>query len=223
MKQLSYILSASPRLRRRSRSQVLELSLKSFRLLLMIHLKHVRPDMERPVHFRVSLIHCYPFHERDPVELMIERSFSRSRAAALPFLSYNISLDQPADYLTTQASSVSTNIGRPASLMLLLTCSALISISAFFLRAAIDAMDAYTPHSEAFIGLIILPIAGNAAEHVTAMTVASKNKMDLAIGVSVGLRFKLRYVSCLRWRCWDEGWVRRCRCILACLRWRLWW
>jgi Ca2+:H+ antiporter len=47
-------------------------------------------------------------------------------------------------------------------------------------------MVANTPLSEAFIGIILLPIAGNAAEHITAMTVASKNKMDLAIGVSVG-------------------------------------
>jgi Ca2+:H+ antiporter len=65
-------------------------------------------------------------------------------------------------------------------------CSALVSISAFFLTDTIDAMVADTPLSEAFIGLIILPVAGNAAEHITAMTVASKNKMDLAIGVSVG-------------------------------------
>ena len=40
--------------------------------------------------------------------------------------------------------------------------------------------------STTFIGLIVLPIVGNAAEHVTAVTVAYKNKMDLAIGVAVG-------------------------------------
>ena len=43
-----------------------------------------------------------------------------------------------------------------------------------------------TPLSEAFIGLIILPIVGNAAEHVTAVVVASKNKLDLALGVALG-------------------------------------
>ena len=115
-----------------------------------------------------------------------ERPFSRSRASAPPFLSYNISPNQAADYLATHPSSISTSISRPASLTLLLTASALVSISAFFLTNTIDAMVADTPLSEAFIGLIILPIAGNAAEHITAMTVASKNKMDLAIGVSVG-------------------------------------
>lgn len=37
-----------------------------------------------------------------------------------------------------------------------------------------------------FIGLILLPIVGNAAEHVTAVTVAIKDKMDLSIGVACG-------------------------------------
>ncbi len=32
---------------------------------------------------------------------------------------------------------------------------------------------------EAFLGTIILPIAGNACEHMTAVIVATKNKMDL--------------------------------------------
>jgi Ca2+:H+ antiporter len=34
--------------------------------------------------------------------------------------------------------------------------------------------------------LILLPLVGNAAEHATAVTVAIKDKMDLAIGVAVG-------------------------------------
>jgi len=37
-----------------------------------------------------------------------------------------------------------------------------------------------------FVGLILLPIVGNAAEHATAVTVVCKDKMDLAIGVAVG-------------------------------------
>jgi Ca2+:H+ antiporter len=40
--------------------------------------------------------------------------------------------------------------------------------------------------SEAFIGLILLPLVGNAAEHATAVSVALHNKLDLAIGVAVG-------------------------------------
>lgn len=40
--------------------------------------------------------------------------------------------------------------------------------------------------NESFIGIILIPIVGNAAEHWTAVTVAMKNKMDLAIGVAIG-------------------------------------
>jgi Ca2+:H+ antiporter len=32
----------------------------------------------------------------------------------------------------------------------------------------------------------VLPIAGNACEHITAVVVAVKNKMDLSLGVAVG-------------------------------------
>merc|ERR1719464_1934233 len=39
---------------------------------------------------------------------------------------------------------------------------------------------------KAFIGVILLPIVGNAAEHATAVTCAMKGHMDLALGVAVG-------------------------------------
>jgi Ca2+:H+ antiporter len=40
--------------------------------------------------------------------------------------------------------------------------------------------------SQEFIGIILLPIIGNAAEHYTAITTAVYNKMDLSLGVAVG-------------------------------------
>lgn len=39
---------------------------------------------------------------------------------------------------------------------------------------------------KAFIGLILLPIVGNAAEHVTSVWMAMKGKTELTIGVAVG-------------------------------------
>jgi Ca2+:H+ antiporter len=36
------------------------------------------------------------------------------------------------------------------------------------------------------VGLIILPVVGNAVEHISAVSVAMKNKMDLALGVALG-------------------------------------
>lgn len=61
-----------------------------------------------------------------------------------------------------------------------------ISLCADYLVDSIDAIVATGAISKNFIGLILIPIVGNAAEHVTACVVAVRNKMDLAMGVAVG-------------------------------------
>jgi Ca2+:H+ antiporter len=40
--------------------------------------------------------------------------------------------------------------------------------------------------SEFFVGIIIVPIIGNAAEHSAAILMAARNRMDLAVGIAVG-------------------------------------
>ncbi|KAH7624753.1 putative Ca(2+)/H(+) antiporter [Nannochloris sp. 'desiccata'] len=55
-----------------------------------------------------------------------------------------------------------------------------------FLTGAIEAVSESSGINQGFLGLIILPIAGNACEHMTAVFVAVKNKMDLAISVALG-------------------------------------
>ncbi|GKV68217.1 calcium/proton exchanger [Sporosarcina sp. NCCP-2716] len=40
--------------------------------------------------------------------------------------------------------------------------------------------------SELFIGIIIVAIVGNAAEHVSAVTMAMKNRMDVSVEIAVG-------------------------------------
>lgn len=90
------------------------------------------------------------------------------------------------DSLINPSSNVRPPTETLVSLIILLLASILISICAIFLTDSIDAMIARTPLSEAFIGLVILPFVGNVAEHITAITVAVNNKMDLALGVSVG-------------------------------------
>ncbi|KAH6718270.1 Sodium/calcium exchanger protein-domain-containing protein [Leptodontidium sp. 2 PMI_412] len=64
--------------------------------------------------------------------------------------------------------------------------TAIIGLCAEFMVDSISAITASGAISIEFVGLILLPIVGNAAEHATAVTVAVKDKMDLAIGVAVG-------------------------------------
>ncbi|KAH8905274.1 calcium/proton exchanger [Coniochaeta sp. PMI_546] len=78
-------------------------------------------------------------------------------------------------------------ISRTTAVLLLLASTGLVALCAEFMVDSINEVVASgSGVSEAFIGLILLPIVGNAAEHVTAVTVAMKNKMDLAIGVALG-------------------------------------
>lgn len=75
---------------------------------------------------------------------------------------------------------------RTAAIILLVVSTGLVALCAEFLISSIEEVTGSSTVSETFIGLIVLPIVGNAAEHITSITVALKNKMDLAIGVAIG-------------------------------------
>mmetsp|Transcript_18434 Transcript_18434/g.36863 ORF Transcript_18434/g.36863 Transcript_18434/m.36863 type:complete len:418 (+) Transcript_18434:47-1300(+) len=62
----------------------------------------------------------------------------------------------------------------------------LVSLYSDWLVSSIDGFTEESGISKTFVGLIILPVVGNAVEHITAVTVAMKNKMDLSMGVAVG-------------------------------------
>ncbi|GAB7365940.1 hypothetical protein MBLNU230_g7268t1 [Neophaeotheca triangularis] len=73
----------------------------------------------------------------------------------------------------------------PAGICLVIV-TVLVAICAEYLVDSIDSIVSSAGISKTFIGLILIPIVGNAAEHVTACVVAYKDKMDLAIGVAIG-------------------------------------
>ncbi|KAJ1662934.1 hypothetical protein IW140_005456 [Coemansia sp. RSA 1813] len=73
-----------------------------------------------------------------------------------------------------------------AAIALLVIVTGLTGVCAEFLVDSIDGLTDKWNLSPSFVGMILLPIVGNAAEHVTAVTVAIRNKMDLALGVAVG-------------------------------------
>ncbi|KXG51077.1 Sodium/calcium exchanger membrane region [Penicillium griseofulvum] len=72
------------------------------------------------------------------------------------------------------------------AILTLIISTGFVAACAEFMVESIDALTATGNIGETFVGLILLPIVGNAAEHATAVTVACKDKMDLAIGVAVG-------------------------------------
>lgn len=76
------------------------------------------------------------------------------------------------------------NLSLIGALITLTAATVAIAFCSEFMVTGINVVGQHI--SQEFIGLILLPIVGNAAEHATAVTVACKDKMDLAIGVAVG-------------------------------------
>jgi Ca2+:H+ antiporter len=64
----------------------------------------------------------------------------------------------------------------------LLISTLLVTYFSEYLVGAIDGYCKSSGISRTFVGLIILPIVGNAVEHITAVNMAMKNKMDLSMG-----------------------------------------
>jgi Ca2+:H+ antiporter len=73
-----------------------------------------------------------------------------------------------------------------SAVVLLVIATVLVGVTSEWL---VDSLDGFTSQygvSKTFVGLILLPIASNAAEHVTAVLAARRNAVDLAMGVAVG-------------------------------------
>uniref|UniRef100_A0A061RX77 Vacuolar cation/proton exchanger n=1 Tax=Tetraselmis sp. GSL018 TaxID=582737 RepID=A0A061RX77_9CHLO len=71
--------------------------------------------------------------------------------------------------------------------LLLGVITVVVAFMSEFLTGSIEEVSQQVPWlNQGFLGMILLPIAGNACEHITAVLVAMKNKMDLSIGVAVG-------------------------------------
>ncbi|EZG43644.1 calcium/proton exchanger [Gregarina niphandrodes] len=78
------------------------------------------------------------------------------------------------------------SMGPCAAAVVLGVGTVLCSFSSEFLIASIQGTVSSFHISKEFIGIILLPIIGNAAEHYTSVVVAIHNSMDLSLGCAVG-------------------------------------
>ena len=72
------------------------------------------------------------------------------------------------------------------SLVLLGIAAVLVGIMSEVLVGAISEASHEIGLSEFFVGVFVVAIVGNAAEHWVAVLVAAKNKMDLAVNIAIG-------------------------------------
>ena len=72
------------------------------------------------------------------------------------------------------------------SLVTLLGATAAVAVMSEFLVGAVEAASKSLGLTEVFVGVILVAIIGNAAEHSTAVLMALKNKTDLALNIAIG-------------------------------------
>jgi Ca2+:H+ antiporter len=72
------------------------------------------------------------------------------------------------------------------AVILLAVAGALVGLMSEILVGSIEEASESLGLSHFFVGVFIVAIVGNAAEHYVAIVVAAKNKMDLAVNISIG-------------------------------------
>ncbi len=72
------------------------------------------------------------------------------------------------------------------SVSVLLVATVFVAVMSEFLVGAVEEAAHTLKMSDVFVGVILVAIIGNAAEHSTAVLMALKNKMDLALNIAVG-------------------------------------
>jgi Ca2+:H+ antiporter len=94
-------------------------------------------------------------------------------------------------YLSSPEGGVATGeghapFGRAASLVVLLASTAAVAFTSEAFVGAIEPLTEEYGISELFVGVIIVPIVGNIAEHVVGVQIAYKNNMDFSMAISLG-------------------------------------
>jgi Ca2+:H+ antiporter len=72
------------------------------------------------------------------------------------------------------------------SVIVLAIAGAFVGLMSEILVGSIEEASKQVGLSEFFVGVFIVAIVGNAAEHYVAVVVAAKNKMDLAVNIAIG-------------------------------------
>lgn len=78
----------------------------------------------------------------------------------------------------------SWSTGKSVGILFVATC--FVALIAEFLVGAVEKAGPALGLNHVFVGVIVVAIIGNAAEHSSAILMAMRNKMDLAIGIAIG-------------------------------------
>jgi Ca2+:H+ antiporter len=86
----------------------------------------------------------------------------------------------------TPGASEEPSWSRAKAVGALLVATAFVALMSEFLVGSLDPAIRSLGLSEAFVGLILIPIIGNAAEHSSAVMFALRNKVDVTLEIAIG-------------------------------------
>jgi len=130
-------------------------------------------------------------------EALRERDLSLEIAVVL-FIAYLLSLffslgthrhlyagvQETGEHGTAAARRERASAWRPA--LMLLAATALVAWMSELLVGAVDEASHALGLTPVFVGVIVVATIGNAAEHSTAVLMAARNQMDLALNIAIG-------------------------------------
>ena len=127
-------------------------------------------------------------------EVALERSLSLEICVVL-FAVYVLSLvfslrTHKHLYAGQEHAEAHEPVGAPVptgrAVLMLVIATALVAWMSELLVGAVEETSHALGLTQVFVGVIVVAVIGNAAEHSTAVLVAMKNKMDLAMNIAIG-------------------------------------
>lgn len=84
------------------------------------------------------------------------------------------------------AEESAPRLGSWSAGILLLVAAAVVAVESELLVAAIQEATTSLGMTQFFVGVVVVAVVGNAAEHFSAVAMAAKNKMDISLTIAVG-------------------------------------
>jgi Ca2+:H+ antiporter len=93
--------------------------------------------------------------------------------------------DSPLTYETLPVEPLKSELSLRNSIILLTVATLAVVFLSEMLVGAIEAVVSNLGISEFFLGIILIPVVGNAAEHFVAVQMAARNKMNLSVEIAI--------------------------------------
>lgn len=152
------------------------------------------PEKEQTLSMAISLILILTYAATLWFSLKTHKNLFVGESSAQSETSYSYEKDNLHNSIETaeqvahesDAAHGGEHWSKGRSLITLLIATGFVALISEFLVGAVEAARESMGFTEVFVGVIVVAIIGNAAEHSSAVLMALRNKMDLSVGIAIG-------------------------------------